>query len=343
MLNRASMRYAMAMSAAAGTSGLRWSFNPRRALGRTGFVATRLGIGDVADRAVPIEQCVATVQRALEAGLNLIDTAPNYEDGFSEEIVGRALKGRRDNVFVITKIDHHDDPVTPQVEGSLKRLQMDHVDLFVFHGLSTVEGWRRVNAPGGSMDQLASCVRAGKARFMGISSHHPDVLRLAILSGRCDVVLFPVGPFVDERYINDILPLTRQHNVGSVCFKTFGAGKLVGNTTGYNSPLVERPRGKISSGGSEPLAGEMDHVRPRLTPEQCVRYTLTVDPDVALLGMSFPNEQDAAFDSATNFTPMSPREMHDLKLAAVKAVRDKGPCWWNPDSRNPSEIAAEQA
>src|SRR5512140_2970234 len=101
------------------------SFEPRRALGRTQFLATQLGVGDVADRKVPLEKCVSTVRRALDAGLNVIDTAPGYEDGYSEEIVGTALKGRREGIFVIDKIDNHDEPVAPQVDSSLKRLQIE--------------------------------------------------------------------------------------------------------------------------------------------------------------------------------------------------------------------------
>jgi aryl-alcohol dehydrogenase-like predicted oxidoreductase len=66
-------------------------FSPRRELGRTGFHATVIGVGDLADRAVPLERCVATLRRAMDAGLNLVDTAPGYEDGYSEEIVGEAL------------------------------------------------------------------------------------------------------------------------------------------------------------------------------------------------------------------------------------------------------------
>ena len=68
----------------------------RRTLGSTGFKASILGIGDLADRAVPLEKCVATIYRAMDAGLNLIDTAPGYEDGYSEAIVGTALRGRRE-------------------------------------------------------------------------------------------------------------------------------------------------------------------------------------------------------------------------------------------------------
>ena len=303
-------------------------FQPRRLLGLTGFTASVLGIGDLADRAVPLEQCVATVRRALDAGLNVIDTAPGYEDGYSERIVGEALKGRRDGVFVIDKIDHHDQPVAPQVEASLARLGMEAADLFVFHGLSTMEGWRNAVAPGGGMEQLARCVQQGKCRFRGISSHHPEVLQAAIASGLCDVVLFAVGPYCDSRFIEGVLPLARRSGVGTVCFKTFGSGKLLGDTSGYSRPLQQRPRGKTSSGGSDSAAAPP--LLPRLDVRQCVHYTLTIDPDVALLGLSFPNEQDAAFAAATDFRPLSPPQLADIRCQAEAAVKGKGPCWWNP-------------
>ncbi len=302
------------------------AFKPRRQLGRTGFVATQLGIGDLADRSVPLERCVATVRRALDAGLNLIDTAPSYENGYSEEIVGAALKGRRDGIFVIDKIDELDAPVVPQIDASLKRLGMEHTDLFVFHGVKSLEQWSKLSQAGGGLEQTAACIRAGKTRFRGISCHHPEVLRVAIPSGLCDVVLFPVGPFVDERYVNEMLPLAKKHGVGTVCFKTFGAGKLIGDTSGYNQPLQNRPRGKVSSGGTDDVTPTL----PRLSINECVRYTLTHDPDVALLGLSFPNEQDAAFAAAAAFAPMSDSEQKDLRARAVVAMEGKGPCWWNP-------------
>jgi len=301
-------------------------FSPRRELGRTGFIATVLGIGDLADRAVPIEQCVATIHRAMDAGLNLIDTAPGYEDGYSEQIVGRALQGRRDGMFVIDKIDDHDAPVAPQIEKSLSNLKIDHTDLFVFHGLSDLAKWKRIAGPGGGMEQLEACRKAGKLRFRGISSHHPDVLRAAILSGLCDVVMFAIGPYCNVRYSNEILPLAKKLGVGSVCFKTFGAGKLLGDTPGYNRPLQERPRGKFSSGGANAAEPEL----PNLSVAECLRYTLSVDPDVALLGLSFPNEQDAAFSAALNFKPLNPHELSAVAKRAAEAISGKGPCWWNP-------------
>jgi aryl-alcohol dehydrogenase-like predicted oxidoreductase len=302
-------------------------FRPRRELGRTGFVATVLGIGDLADRSVPRQECVATARRAIDAGLNVIDTAPGYEDGYSEEVVGHAVKGERERMFVIDKIDHADQPVEPQVEASLRRLGMDMADLFLFHGVSEIDVWRRLASPGGGMDELARCVQAGKVRFRGLSSHHPEVLRAAIISGLCDVVMFAVGPFCDARYIEEILPLARRHRVGTVCFKTFAAGKLLGDTTGYGRPLEPRPRGKFSSGVR---ADDGEPLLPHLAAAECVGYTLTCDPDVALLGLSFPHEQDAALAAAADFRPFSAERMADIRRRAAEAVAGKGPCWWNP-------------
>jgi aryl-alcohol dehydrogenase-like predicted oxidoreductase len=302
-------------------------FLPRRELGRTGFRATALGAGDLADRSLPLDRCVATLRRAIDAGLNVIDTAPNYEEGFSEQIVGAAVRGDRDRLFIIDKIDDLEAPVEPQVDASLRRLGLAYADAFVFHGLSSMEAFRRLAAPGGGFDQLADCIRAGKTRFRGISSHSPDVLRAAIEAGLCDVAMFAVGPFVDLRYTDEILPLARERGVGTVCFKTFGAGKLLGDTAGYNQPLQLRPRGKLSSGGSD----ETEATLPRLTVEECLHYTLTLDPDVALLGLSFSNEQDAAFAAAERFRPLSREQLADIRARAAEARRDKGPCWWNPD------------
>ena len=303
------------------------TFVPHRELGRTGFRASRLGIGDLADRALPIDSCVATLRRALDEGQNLVDTAPNYENGYSEEIVGRALQGRRDGVYVIDKVDHLHTPVAPQVEQSLARLGLDHVDLLVFHACSTMPDLERLQAPDGGFDQLTDEVKKGRTRYRGISSHHPDVLRRAIASGACDVVMFPLGPFVDRRYETEVLPLARARGVGTVCFKTFGAGKLLADTEGYQRPLSVRPRGKLSSGGASDTARS---VLPRLTVDECVRYTLTLDPDVALLGLSFPNEQDAAWAAARAFVPFTPSELADVRRRAIDAIAGKGDVWWNP-------------
>jgi aryl-alcohol dehydrogenase-like predicted oxidoreductase len=302
-------------------------FGPRRELGGTGFVATAIGAGDVADRALPLETCVATLRRAIDAGINVVDTAPGYEDGYSERIVREAVRGVRDRLFVIDKIDDLSGPVGPQVEASLERLGLEYADAFVFHNLSSMGTFEELRRRGGGFDQLAECVRAGTARFRGVSSHSPDVLRAVLAAGLCDVVMFPLGPFVDPRYVLEILPLAKELRVGTVCFKTFGAGKLLGDTVGYNEPLRARPRGKLSSGGTDLTESEL----PRLGVAECLDYTLTLDPDVALLGLSYPNEQDAAFAAARAYEPLTEERMELVRRRAAEARAGKGPCWWNPD------------
>ncbi|RKG68911.1 aldo/keto reductase [Corallococcus sp. CA054B] len=303
-------------------------FTPRRALGRTGFTATAVGIGDLADRTVPREELVATLARALDAGLNVIDTAPGYEDGLSEEVVGEALRGRREGVFVIDKVDELEAPVAPQVEASLRRLGLPSVDLFALHAVKSLAQWEALARPGGALEQLEACVAKGQARFKGISCHHPDALVAAVRSGRCDVVMFPLGPFVDPRYVTEVLPLARAHGVGVVSFKTFGAGKLLGDTEGYGRPLQARPRGKVSSGGE----ARDTPVLPHLSVAECVQYTLTLDPDVMLMGMGFPNEQDAALRAASAFHPLDAAGMQAVRERAHAAIQGKGAVWWNPPS-----------
>jgi aryl-alcohol dehydrogenase-like predicted oxidoreductase len=179
--------------------------------------------------------------------------------------------------------------------------------------VSDVETWRRLAAKGGAFDELAECVRAGKARFRGVSSHHPAVLREALASGLCDVVLFPVGPFVDRRYEEEILPAARRLGVGTVCFKTFGGGMLVGDTAGYGRPLTSGASGL-----------------PRLSVETCVRYTLSLDPDVTLLGLSTPAEQDVALAAAASAVPFDEAGLAAVRAEAAAAIAHKGTPWWNP-------------
>jgi aryl-alcohol dehydrogenase-like predicted oxidoreductase len=238
---------------------------------------------------------------------------------------------------VIDKVDHFDQPVRPQIGQSLARLGMSSVDLFVFHNVSAVESYERIVAGGGPWEELEACRSEGKCRFIGLSSHDPRVLRAALDAGKGDVLLFPVGPFVDARYTDDVLPLAKERHVGSVCFKTFGAGKLLGDSAGYGRPLAARPRDKLSSGG---IAGNdaVEPELPRLSVEECISFTLTHDPDVALLGLSLPNEQDAAFAAAARFQPLRPAELAVLRERAAAAIKDKGVCWWNPEERTPPSL-----
>lgn len=287
--------------------------SPRRPLGRTGFLATPIGAGDLADPSIGLEGCATTLRRAIAAGVNVVDTAPAYEDGLSERVVGLALAGVRDRVFVIDKIDHLDRPLGAQLAGSVTRLGFAP-DAFVFHSISTPDAWTALVARGGAFDRLDQERSAGACRFVGVSTHHPAIAGAAIESGRCDLVLLPVGPFVDGRYL-ELLPEAARCGVGTVGFKAFGAGRLVALTEGYGRPLP--------AGASGPAA-------PRLSVEACLHATLTLDADVQLLGLSTPAEQDAAFAALATFRPFDADALEAVRRAAAAAMEGTGPVWWNP-------------
>ncbi len=183
-------------------------FLPRRELRRT--LAFILRDSDRRGRSAPIavkpiESCIATLRRAFDFGLNVVEHGcRSYEDGYSEQIVGQAVRDRRSEIFVIDKVDHLDRAVAPQVSESLAHLDLPSVDLLVFHGLSSVQDWRALIAPGGRL-RSNSCARrdaAANTLRLAFSCHHPEVLREALRSKRCDVLMFPVGPFVDTRYVD---------------------------------------------------------------------------------------------------------------------------------------------
>ena len=197
-----------------------------RRLGRTNeFVSDiSLGSGRIED--------VAVASAALDRGVNYFDTSPVYSGTGSEQILGQALKGRRDKVFLATKFcvaDGHlpnDTPVPTiieAVEGSLRRLQTDHVDLIHVHSCDRVD---RLLAPNihEAFDRLKE---QGKARFMGVSTHTPnleEVANAAIDSGRFDVMMLAYH-FGMWPSFGHILDKAKQHDVGIVAMKTLKGAK----------------------------------------------------------------------------------------------------------------------
>ncbi len=197
-----------------------------RRLGRTDAMVSDISLGSsrIRDLAVPAA--------ALERGITYIDTAPDYADAGSETLLGQAMKGRRDQIFLATKFcrpDGHlpsDTPVPEiiaAVEQSLTRLQTDHVDLIHIHSCDRLD---RLMAPNihEAFDRLKE---QGKARFLGVSTHTPNleqVANTAIDSGRFDVMMLAYH-FGMWPAFGHILEKARQHDVGIVAMKTLKGGR----------------------------------------------------------------------------------------------------------------------
>ena len=135
-------------------------------------------------------RAIATIHAALDAGINLIDTAPGYGDGNSESIIGEATEGRRDRFTLATKVKYRGEAaeVARSVEDSLRRLRTDHVDVIQFHGgMYTAEQVHHI-LDEGLVDVLDRFRDQGKVRFVGFTVEEPWTGLPLIASGRFDVV-----------------------------------------------------------------------------------------------------------------------------------------------------------
>ncbi len=197
-----------------------------RRLGRTNAMVSdiSLGSGRIQDVDVP--------RALIERGVTYIDTAPDYSHAGSERLLGEAMRGHRDRIFLATKFCRptghlpNDTPVKDiiaEVESSLARLQTDHVDLIHIHSCDRVERLLAENIHE-AFDRLKA---QGKARFLGVSTHTPNleaVANAAIDSGRFDVMMlaYHFGMWPSFRHI---LEKAKQHDVGVVAMKTLKGAK----------------------------------------------------------------------------------------------------------------------
>lgn len=183
------------------------------------------------------EDSIATIQKAIDLGINWIDTAKGYGHGHSEEIVGKAVKGRRDKVIIATKCgilwkeDGADiyghlkaESIKAEVESSLKRLQTDVIDLYQIHwplpDEDIEEGW----------GAIADLVKEGKVRYGGVSNFNVDQMK-RIVSIMEITSLQPPYNMLKPEIEAEILPYCAQNNIGVIVYSPMQSGLLSGKFT----------------------------------------------------------------------------------------------------------------
>jgi aryl-alcohol dehydrogenase-like predicted oxidoreductase len=217
---------------------------PRRRLGASGFEVGAIGLGcmgmtwayNTASR--DDERSTAVIQRAIDLGETLIDTADVYGPFTNEEVVGRALAGRRDEVVLATKVglvvedietltlarDGRPEHVRDGIDASLRRLQTDHVELYQLH---RVDEKVPVEETWGAM---AEVVAAGKARAIGMSEATVEQLDRAHAIHPVASVQSELSVWTRDR-LGDVLPWCREHDVAFIPFAPLGRGYLTGTIT----------------------------------------------------------------------------------------------------------------
>lgn len=272
---------------------------PLRPLGRTGVDVSALGLGGYhLGNVATGRECTRIIHEAIDHGITFMDNAWEYHDGTSEVRMGNALKGRRDRVFLMTKVCTHgrDAKVARRQLGeSLRRLKTDYLDLWQVHECVYWNDPERHAARGGVLEALDRAKREGKVRFTGFTGHkHPDI----------HIGMLETGYPFDTCQ----LPL----NCFDATFKSFEQVVL---------PQLHR-RG-IAALGMKSLGGKGQMVKQKaLTPQEALRYAMSLPVAVTVSGIDSPRVLAQNLRVARGFVPFSEREMQALRDRCAPRAAD---------------------
>jgi aryl-alcohol dehydrogenase-like predicted oxidoreductase len=209
---------------------------PRKPFGKTAEKVSILGIGGYTlGDAASLEDATRIVHEAIEAGVNFFDNAWEYQNHRSEEWMGKALKGKRDKVFLMTKVCTHGRGKAvgmKQLEESLKRLDTDHLDLWQVHECVYDNDPDLHFAKDGVIEALDEAKKQGKVRYVGFTGHkHPDIhLKMLAHDYPFDSVQMPLNPFdgTFRSFEQHVLPVVVKKGMAGLGMKSLGGnGEMI--------------------------------------------------------------------------------------------------------------------
>ena len=266
---------------------------PRKPLGMTGEHVSIIGLGGSSlGDASSLEEAVQIAHEAIDAGVNFMDNAWEYNNHRSEDWMGRALQGRRDRVFLMTKVCTHgrDKKVAmQQLEESLTRLRTDRLDLWQIHECVYYDDPDLHFAPGGVWEAMLEAKKQGKVRFIGFTGHKTPQIHLRMMaladqhSMKFDTVQMPLNPF-DATYRSFqqfVLPEANRRGMGVLGMKSMG---------GQGEPVQQGA----------------------VTAREALRYAMSLPVATTISGIDSLQVLRQNLAVARDFRPMTAGEMTDL-------------------------------
>ena len=269
---------------------------PKRQLGKTGIEVSALGLGGYhLGSAKNQKEAMEIVARAIDAGITFFDNAWDYHDGQSEEYMGQALKGKRDQVVLMTKMCTHGrskEVGMRMLEQSLRRLQTDHLDVWQIHEVIYWNDPDLIFAPDGAIEALQLAKQQGKVRAIGFTGHKDPRIHLKMLSHDFpfDTIQMPLN-CLDASFRSfekHVLPEAQKRGIAVLGMKSMGGS------------------GEIVSHGAA-------------KPAEALRYAMSLPVATTISGMESMDVLEQNLAIASNFQPMSQQEM--------QALRDKVKFW----------------
>jgi predicted aldo/keto reductase-like oxidoreductase len=262
-----------------------------------------IGFGGIVVVGMDQPEANNTVAESIEAGVNYFDVAPSYWDGEAEEKLGKALKFHRNDIFLACKtIERDANGSEEELNISLKRVGVDHFDLYQFHAVTDMEEVKKIFAPSGAVETFVKAQKEGKIRFIGFSAHSEEAALALLDRFEFNSVLFPINfvSYAQENFGPRVVEKAKENGASRLALKALA-----------HTPIPDGVEKKYPKCWYKPVDEES-------LAEKALRFTLSQDVTAAIP----PGDEKLyrmALSLAQGFNPMDDEEI-SLLLEQTKSI-----------------------
>ncbi len=291
-----------------------FSAMPTHALGKTGYKVGVLSLGGQATLEIAgrEEESEKIIHRAIDLGVNYIDTAASYGRGVSQLNIGRVMKTRRNEVWLATKThDRSYDGSMRLLEESLKNLQTDHIDTWQLHNVQRQEDLDKIFASDGAIKALEKAKSEGIVRNIGITGHYePIVLLDAIKRYPFDSILMALNA-ADVHYLsfkNYLLPEAQKQGIAIIGMKVTTRSRMLSSWT--PPPLDQQTDARSRT----PKPGT-------ISIKEALTYNMSLPVSTSIIGVDNIEQLEENVHIASEFSPLSLAQLEEIEFKTLPIVR----------------------